>query len=161
MRKNKAVEIPQIKTLEEADAHQRKHGFAPLISSRERQLDRVHGAVDLNERKAKKLRGDVREVKMNVTEREFAVMLAAQRGRNEIQAYCFQGIRLAWGDCMVYKPDFSVLQPSGRGKVIEVKGAFIRDRDIVRFKGCRAEWKDWFDFEMWQRDENKRWNQIL
>jgi hypothetical protein len=109
--------------------------------------------------KPKKMRGAA--PKMTQTEREFEVLLKAQKSHDEIQDYKFEGVRLAWGDCMVYKCDFSVVQRSGRMKLIEVKGPHIFDRDIVRFKGCRAEWKRWFDFEMHQRDANKTWNRIL
>lgn len=147
VKKRKAIAIPQIKTLEEADAHQRKHGFKGFKISQEPVV------------KPKKLRGE--PPKMNATEREFEVLLLAQKSAKLFLEFQFQGIRLAWGDCMVYKPDFNVQQHNGRIKLIEVKGAHIWDRDIVRFKGCKAEWKQWFDFEMWQRDENKSWNRIL
>ncbi len=52
---------------------------------------------------------------------------------------------------MRYKPDFVVFIEDMPTKLIEVKGGHIFDRDLVRFKGCRAEWKTWFDFEMWQK----------
>jgi hypothetical protein len=161
VRKNpKAIAIPQIKTLEEADAHQRKHGFPAIISAREKQLDRVHGAVDLNDRKPKKLRG-VEPPKMNQTEREFSVLLLAQKVHGQILDFVFQGLRLRWGGGMNYKADFTVRRTDGGIVVIEVKGPQIWDRDIVRFKGCRAEWKDWFDFQMHQRAENKTWSRLL
>ena len=174
LKKKRAIAIPQIKTLEEADAHQRKHGFAPLITAREKQLDQVHGEVDLRNfvergqnaqravdaeiKKATKLRGEKR--KINQTEREFEVLLKARMSRGEIVEYRFEGVRLGWGDCMVYKPDFTARRPDGRIELLEVKGAHIRDRDIVRFKGCRAEWKDFFIFEMHQKKDHQ-WSRIL
>jgi hypothetical protein len=144
-------------SMADADAHQRKHGFKPLTEFVERAQKAQTDVDKIIE--ATKLRGARRE--MNKTEHEFNLILEAQKRREEIQDYVFEGVRLAWGDCMVYKPDFSVHLRSGRVRLVEVKGAFIRDRDIVRFKGCRAEWKKWFDFEFWQRDRNKQWNRLL
>lgn len=158
-KKLRALSIPQIRTLEEADAHQRKHGFAPIISAREKQLAALHTEVDLNKRKGATLRGTPR--KMNATEREFSHLLEARKRTEKIQDWKFEGVRLGWGDCMVFKPDFTEVWRSGRMCLIEVKGPFIRDRDIVRFKGCKAEWKKWFDFQFWQRDRNKQWNRLL
>ena len=147
-------------SLADADAHQRKHGFAPIISAREKRLAALHSEVDLNKRKGKKLRGDTPQ--MNKTEREFSLFLEARKRRGEIVDWRFQGVRLAWGGCMVYKGDFTVFRFDNPWLlIIEVKGPFIRDRDIVRFKGCRAEWQRWFDFEMHQRDSNKQWNKVL
>ena len=154
MRKKKiAVAIPQIKTLAEADAHQRKHGFKPLTGFTVQQ--------EPIELKRPKLRGEDRKRKMNQTEREFETLQLARKSRGEIVDFRFEGVRLGWGDCMVYKPDFTALRPDGRIELLEVKGAHIFTRDIVRFKGCRAEWKDFFIFEMHQRDANKTWNRLL
>ena len=145
MKKRKALSL----TLEQADAHQRKHGFAPLKKAF---VEVADYAVTKG-----KLRGKLRQ--MNVTEREFSLLLDAQKLRREILDWRFEGVRLRWGDCMVYKPDFTVR--AVRIRLIEVKGAHIRDRDIVRFKGCRAEWKDWFDFELHQKDERGQWTRLL
>lgn len=149
MKKRKAIAIPQIKTLEEADAHQRKHGFKGFKITQEPQVFA----------KPKLLRGE--PPKMNQTEREFEVILKAQLVQKLFLEFRTFGIRLLWGGCMYYKPDFNVHQHNGRIKLIEVKGTQLWDRDIVRFKGCKAEWKKWFDFEMWQKQENKSWLRIL
>lgn len=78
---------------------------------------------------------------------------------------------LRWGSCMSYKPDFfwkegtAIVNRSGevegdeRPILIETKGGHIRDRDIVRFKGCAAEWGWLFDFQMWQWKDRK-WTRI-
>jgi hypothetical protein len=44
-------------------------------------------------------------------------------------------------------------------KLIEIKGAHIWDRDIVRFKGARAYWPE-FQFEMHQK-KNGIWTRIM
>lgn len=159
VKKKKAIRIARITTIEEADAHQRKHGFKPLITAREKQLGQVHGEVDLNKRKGK-LRGKVRE--MNKTEREFSILLEARKRHAEITDYRYHAVKLLWGDCMIYTADFAVdALMHARITLMEVKGPHIFSRDIVRFKGCRAEWKEWFDFEMHQRDKSGRWDRIL
>ena len=165
MKQKKEIAIPQIKTLADAEAHQRKHGFPSIISPRDRQLAQLHNFVDRGLKaqravdKLTNLRGATRE--MNKTEREFSVLLNARRSRGEIVDWRFEGVRVGWGDCMVYKPDFTALRSDGRIELLEVKGTFIRDRDIVRFKGARAEWKDFFIFEMHQRDAHAQWARIL
>ena len=59
---------------------------------------------------------------------------------------------LRWGKSMSYKPDFMEIscQPGVHHRLIEVKGGHIYDRDIVRFKGCAAEWIWLFEFQLWQ-----------
>jgi len=94
----------------------------------------------------------------NQTEAEMGRMLEVQRRQGEILRYIFEGIRLKWGDGMWYKPDWFVLTYSLNWRCIEVKGAKIWDRDIVRFKGARAAWPE-FDFQMWQKKEGL-WNQL-
>jgi hypothetical protein len=105
----------------------------------------------------------------NQTEREFGVMLAAQKIRGEIIRYEFEGIRLKWGvyektgAAMWYKPDyFIVVRAVGvvhTYRCTEVKGSHIWKQDIIRFKGARAAWPE-FEFEMWQKKEG-RWSQLM
>jgi len=96
------------------------------------------------------------------------MILEAQLRKGEILRYVFEGITLRWAD-MRYTPDFLVFEyaeqwigeQSGRInkpceiKLIEVKGAHIWDRDIVRYKGARAYWPE-FAFEMHQKTK-QRW----
>ena len=100
---------------------------------------------------------------MNHTELEYAMILEAQKREFKIIRYEFEGITLRWAD-MKYTPDFFVVvaqisQNDGiwadwdefySFKLIEVKGAHIWDRDIVRYKGARADWPE-YQFEMWQK----------
>lgn len=146
LKKRKALAF----TLEQAEAHQKKHGFPPLTKAFVEMADRSQ---------TKKLRTGRR--KMTRSEHEFAMILFTRQKHDEILAYSFEGVRLAWGDGMAYKPDFSVLQRDKTITLVEVKGARIWDRDIVRFKGCRAEWKDWFGFEMHQRQKGGAWTKLL
>lgn len=89
--------------------------------------------------------------------------LIFKRMAGGIKDFKYEGIRLKWGEdkdgnAMHYTPDFLVFENDGSMTLIETKGAFIRDRDIVRFKGARAEWDKVFKFEMWVY-ENKSWRQ--
>ena len=93
---------------------------------------------------------------MNKTEKEFSWLLEAQRREGKILRWEYEGFTLKWAG-MRYTPDFVVVLDSGKNlignptlKFIEVKGAHIWDRDIVRFKGCKDYWPE-FEFEMWQK----------
>jgi hypothetical protein len=152
-------------TLEQAIEHQRKHGFAPPVG---KTLVEVFAAEDAP---TTKLRGGSLP---NKTETEFGWILEARKRKGEIVRYEFEGIRLRWGVdketgvAMWYKPDWFVVEQmlpqvavNRVGFIaccIEIKGAKIWDRDIVRFKGARAAWPE-FAFEMWQKDKGL-WNRI-
>jgi hypothetical protein len=96
----------------------------------------------------------------NKTETEFGLILEAQKRRGDILFYSYEGFSLRWGDGMRYTPDYIVFVDNAPIKLVEVKGAHIWDRDIVRFKGCRAEWKQWFEFEMHQKKQGS-WIRLL
>jgi hypothetical protein len=89
---------------------------------------------------------------MNKTEKEFSWILEAQRREGKILRWEYEGMTLKWAG-MRYTPDFVVFKQWHEGVavyLIEVKGAHIWDRDIVRFKGCKDYWPE-FEFEMWQK----------
>jgi hypothetical protein len=131
----------------QAREHQIKHGFGDPFPEQRQEP----------EAKPKKLRGGAKLP--NKTEAEFGLILESQKGRGEIIRYVYQGITLHWGDGMRYTPDWFVILPARIHRCVEVKGARIWDRDIVRFKGCKAEWPE-FEFEMHQKAEG-RWQRIL
>lgn len=89
----------------------------------------------------------------NKTEAQFGLILEAQKRRGDIIHYAYEGISLSWGDGMRYKPDWVVIIEDAPIKLIECKGPYIFPKDLIRFKGCRAQWKEWFDFEMHQKKE--------
>jgi hypothetical protein len=175
VKKRKAFSL----TLEQADAHQRRHGFKPLYGiNLQQSIDET-----LEKLKARKLR--IGKRKMNQTELEFQAMLIKQKTEGKILDFRFEGVRLGWGDGMIFKPDFTVISDlpamfrakglrlppkelsnaaEGAGwrniRLIEVKGVHVWKHAIVRFKGCRAEWKDCFTFEFWQRGKNGQWTQL-
>jgi hypothetical protein len=115
--------------------------------------------------------------KMTGVEKEFGLMLEAQKRNGEILRYEFQGMTLRWGvdkktgDSMRYTADYVVFvkRPAPLEtsygwipiKLIEVKGPHIhyRQQAIARFKGCRSCWPE-FNFECWQKQKSG-WKQIL
>jgi hypothetical protein len=112
--------------------------------------------------------------KMTGVEKEFGLMLEAQKQKGEILRYEFQGMTLRWGvdentgDSMKYTPDFVVFgQITNYAsaypviKLIEVKGPHIhyRQQAIARFKGCRSYWPE-FAFELRQKTKDG-WKRIL
>jgi hypothetical protein len=145
-------------TLEQADAHQRKHGFKPLTQAGKAFVEMSELAA------AAKRKGKLRNVRkrvMNKTEREFDRMLEARLRTGELVEKRYEGVRLLWGGGMTYTADFSARRPDGKIEIHEVKGAHIFDRDTVRFKGCRAEWEQWFIFAFHQRNKDGTWTRLL
>lgn len=141
-------------TLAQAQAHQERHGFA---------LEGVKGAKgQMCDSGQSTGRIEIPRDRMNKTEREYSLILEAQARKGEILKWKFEGISLSWGadpetgKPMWYTPDFLIVLvldtpiASAKFELHEIKGAHIRDRDLVRFKGCRAEWP-MFHFEMHQK----------
>jgi hypothetical protein len=172
-------------TRAEAEAHQRKHGFLPM---KDGEIRAFSTDDTLPTKEIERIGNKLLKINdgMNKTEREYAMILEAQKRKGEIRRWEYEGITLRWAD-MRYTPDFLVfggdpksyrdwpleasLARFARGlplagpmrviydiKVIEVKGAKIWDRDIVRFKGARAFWPE-FAFEMWQKKAGQ-WNRL-
>jgi hypothetical protein len=98
--------------------------------------------------------------RMNKTETEFSLILEAQKRRGEIIGWRFEGISLAWGadpstgKQMWYTADFWVLSHTPFPLLFEVKGPHIFEKDLIRFKGCRAEWGTHFQFELHQKTKS-------
>lgn len=165
----------QIKTKAEAEAHQRKLAAKGQIKLPQFLIDEAKGVPSsclppqVEEKRARPRRS------MTRPEREYSLILEAQKRAGEILEYLYEGMRLKWGVdpdtglAMWYKADFVVTKKGGvlydggllcyPMKLIEVKGPWINPRDLVRFKGCRAAWPQ-FQFEMHQRDKDGRWTRI-
>lgn len=106
---------------------------------------------------------------MNYTELEFARLLDAQVKMGEITRWGYEEITLRWGelDNIQYTPDFTVhtaSSPPGSPLhllhlcFIEVKGGFIRDKDIEKFKAARNQFP-FYEFQLWQK-KNHQWSQL-
>jgi hypothetical protein len=70
---------------------------------------------------------------MNRWEQEYGMELEARRRAGEIKWYGFEPVRLRLADGAFYKPDFMVVQSSGKIQFHEVKG-FLRIAANIRFK---------------------------
>jgi hypothetical protein len=103
---------------------------------------------------------------LNSIEREFSMILQAQKQRGDILRYEFEGITLRFASVR-YTPDFIVFPPatavSGQVKLIEVKGAFTKgkfERAVERFRHARTYYGDVFLFELHQKTR-QGWRRIL
>lgn len=97
---------------------------------------------------------------MNKTETAFSHLLEARQRRGDIVSYDREGMTLRWPDGMTYTADFSVVEEvalaslagrpaAQRITLIEVKGAYIHEDALVKFRAARAHWP-LFGFEMHQ-----------
>jgi len=140
-----------------------------LKGSMENDLELGRGPTSKNDVQPIVARSNAKRGVMNKTESEFSFILEGQKKAGEILRYEFEGITLRWAD-MRYTPDFVVfksktievelnsvqstcIEVAPEIILIEVKGGYIWDRDIVRFKGARAYWPE-FTFEMHQKTKN-------
>lgn len=125
-------------TRAQAEAHQARHGFCfqPEIVP-------PQATAEISRLRKRK--------QPNKIESEYGRILEAKKSRGEIVHYIYEGITLHWGDGMRYTCDWVVISKDAPIKLIEVKGKAFWPGDLVRFKGCRAEWKAHFDMELWQR----------
>ena len=147
-------------TLEQARAHAQRHGYAlagfPPDSgaSPDHQNDSTGILARPNPLNSPQKR------RMNKTETEYSRIAESQKQKGEILEWRFEALTLVWGDGMRYKPDFACRRADAPLLLVEIKGGHIWSRDLVRFKGCRAEWKSVFDFELWQKKAGL-WNRLL
>lgn len=99
----------------------------------------------------------------NKTEARFGRILEARKERSEIRCYSFEAITLHWGDGMKYTPDWLVFLIDGPITCIEVKGGYKWQKDVIRYKGCSAQWRaqlpDVFAFEL-HEEKNGIWQRI-
>lgn len=136
-------------TKEQADAHQRKHGFSPLSKEDKEALDRSKP----------KLFRDIKAIlRMNKTEAEYALILEAQKRRGEILRYRFEAVKIRVGEGCFYVPDFFIEREGQKPLFVEVKG-FLRDDARVKFLAAKEQ-HSWADFEMWRKVEGS-WTQLL
>jgi len=112
------------------------------------QIDPPHLKFEAAMAETPKLRH--RRGKMNRTEMAFHSRLSADFQGPDFK---FEALTLRWGGTnkdadMRYTADFVVFTEP-KWTLIECKGAHERSRDVVRFRGCRAEWQHRFNFEYW------------
>ena len=97
---------------------------------------------------------------MNKLETDYAVHLTLRHRDGEIRGYVYEGVKLRLADRTWYTPDFLVWMADGSLELHEVKGGFIRDDAMVKFK-CTAELFPMFRFVMVQYKKAKGWRILL
>lgn len=127
-------------SLADAEAHQRRHGFPPVIG----------GTTPAIAEPLPTSRHQLRRARQpNKTESEFGRLLESRKLRGEFPFYAFEAITLQWGDGMKYTGDWVIF--AARITLIEVKGGYKWQKDVIRYKGCSAQWREFFDFEMHEK----------
>jgi len=89
---------------------------------------------------------------MTKTERAFVDRLEAQRRAGEIISWRFEAEKFRLTDTSDrtwYRPDFKVLYPDGRHEFIEVKGGYIWEDGLLKFKIARSLFPE-YTWSLWQ-----------
>lgn len=99
--------------------------------------------------------------RMNVTEREFSLILEAQKRRGDILEWRFEGMTVRLADNCKFTPDFFVIVSRDPLKIrfVETKGRHIWDDSKVKFRVAKEQ-NSWAEWEMHQKLSGQ-WRQIL
>ena len=93
--------------------------------------------------------------RMNRTEAAWACELEAERKAGSVAHYRFEAIKLRLADSTFYTPDYFVVLASGRVRVDEVKGGFIRDDAAVKVKVAAEQYPE-FEFRIVQKQTKRQ-----
>lgn len=113
-----------------------------------------------------KSRGGAKKGKMNKTEANYALQLAALKQTGEIYHYGFEEVTLKLADGTRYTPDFFVVRKVEMINFTthwlfefhEIKGGYIWEDAKLKFKWARKQ-HSWFRFKMMQCIKGQ-WNEI-
>lgn len=97
--------------------------------------------------------------RMNKTEAAWAQRLEARKHAGEIVDFKFEALKFRLAKRTWYTPDFMVVLPDRSIELHEVKGGFIREDGLLKFKLAR-ELFPWFRWRMVQRRKTK-WETLL
>ena len=78
--------------------------------------------------------GRLKSGEMNKTEAAYAKYLELQKQAGEVLWYEFEPMNLKLADKCFYRVDFLVLKNNGYLEVHEVKGGYVTDDSLVKFK---------------------------
>lgn len=149
---------------EQAIRHQQRHGF-PVEHIRKGSTPRTGAAPasfsppDRPDTRPKRLRGSSKR-KRTKTELEFSLILSRDLHAGLIHSFQEQSLTLVIGDGCRYTPDFSVWLLDGTLKCIEVKGPYIREDALVKYKSAVRQYPK-IQFELHQRQKGGQWSKLL
>lgn len=92
-------------------------------------------------------------------EKAMALILEARKRKGEIESYVFEGATFIIGDGTRFTPDFCVTLPDKKLLLIEVKGPYIREDGLLKFKVAKMHLK-FAELEMWQLEKGS-WRRLL
>jgi hypothetical protein len=88
----------------------------------------------------------------NKTERDFGLILEAQKRKEEIVRYEYEGVALRLADGCKFTPDYFIIVSISPLKIrfAETKGPHLWEDALVKFKVAKAihYWAEW---ELWQK----------
>jgi len=97
------------------------------------------------------------ERRKNKTEARFErEVLKVMAVTDEASAWWFESFKLRLGYRCWYTPDYLVLGPAGRLTYIEVKGAWIEDDGMAKFKAAAERFPE-YSWQMWQWKKADGW----
>jgi len=94
---------------------------------------------------------------MNRTEERYSRILDVRIMAGEVHKYFYASAKLRIGDGAWYTPDFLVILSDGTVEYHEIKGGYIREAAMVRYKVAKGKYP--YVFRMWQY-KRKRWKEI-
>lgn len=97
--------------------------------------------------------------RMNKTEAAQAQVLELAKRTGTVLEYWFEGVKFRLADRTWYTPDFLVLYASGFLECREIKGGFIREDALVKFKVARERFPC-FKWSLWQRRKTQ-WVRLM
>lgn len=119
-------------SLAQVQAHQAKHGFGAGPASGDTR--HVNGAEPGSGSAGEALSASKPKGRRpNRTESEYGLILKAQFPAAQVR---YEAYTLRLADGLRYTPDWSVEHPDGRLEFVEIKGAFVFSRSLVKPKAA-------------------------
>lgn len=97
--------------------------------------------------------GRLKKGEMNKTEERYAGVLDVRKMAGEVLEHWFEALKLRIGDNCFYEPDFLVLMATGELEIHEVKGGWITEDGLVRFKAAQTNYPFRFRLMQWKGGE--------
>lgn len=92
-------------------------------------------------------------------EYEWSYRLEIMKQNGEIRNWYYEPINIRLGEATYYRPDFLIIHNDGEAVFQEIKGGFIRDKSLVKYKAAADKYPE-MKFEMWQKQKGYGWEKI-